>query len=615
MSTFYDDQDDDSSKSGHPNLSPKGHGVKQPDSQSNTHPPDGSDSTINHPHAANASKNMSTGSDAAAKASAGNSAAAGTAANSASTGAAAGSASGSVAAGAAAGGVAAAPIILIILGVLLCILLICTFFVVLTPENTTHTAIEYTKQVEESLSNFFKRLFGISDNVVQIEADETQYDTSNEYDVAFINNYNAINTALNASYTHCVEQYVRSYCTSNGYSYHKTIDLLNETYPNGWRDVYSNVNYGELICVLSLGYQSGAYGNVSFGDTTALSNFLLAESNWHAFYNITGSAAEPDSEITDVSEISAFSSIWSQLILSTATIGPNNLIQDTLSSETQQTESPESTESTYDVERDGAAAVISIYPFCLKDLFAALNIDKDAHYYTDADLNITYYDMLQLMMSQIAAISENAADGTYRQIYYTLGLDKPSATWDYGFSSSTVSGIFTNSLVLPVTGDNAEIIWQYLKNAGFTDAGASAILGNLMAENGLRTTMAGEGGSVGLAQWTNGRKDRLIAYAGSLNLPVTDIHAQAGFLVLELSSSGYDMIRNCTDVTTAADYTAYYYERCSRYASYEAYSQGRYAGIISWSRYKYSSVMNTYIVDLDSRQRFSMYYYDLYSGS
>ena len=53
MSTFYDDQDDDSSKSGHPNLSPKGHGVKQPDPQSNTHPPDGSGSTINHPHAAN----------------------------------------------------------------------------------------------------------------------------------------------------------------------------------------------------------------------------------------------------------------------------------------------------------------------------------------------------------------------------------------------------------------------------------------------------------------------------------------------------------------------------------------------------------------------------------
>ena len=156
MSTFYDDQDDDSSKSGHPNLSPKGHGVKQPDSQSNTHPQMAVAVPLTILMQQMLQKNMSTGSDAAAKTSAGNSAAAGTAANSASTGAAAGSASGSVAAGAAAGGVAAAPIILIILGVLLCILLICTFFVVLTPENTTHTAIEYTKQVEESLSNFFQ---------------------------------------------------------------------------------------------------------------------------------------------------------------------------------------------------------------------------------------------------------------------------------------------------------------------------------------------------------------------------------------------------------------------------------------------------------------------------
>ena len=36
--------------------------------------------------------------------------------------------------------------------------------------------------------------------------------------------------------------------------------------------------------------------------------------------------------------------------------------------------------------------------------------------------------------------------------------------------------------------DNAQIIWNYFKNKGFTDCGAAGLIGNLYAESGLIST-------------------------------------------------------------------------------------------------------------------------------
>ena len=35
---------------------------------------------------------------------------------------------------------------------------------------------------------------------------------------------------------------------------------------------------------------------------------------------------------------------------------------------------------------------------------------------------------------------------------------------------------------------NEELIWQYLKNQGFTNAGVAGLMGNLYAESGLKST-------------------------------------------------------------------------------------------------------------------------------
>lgn len=532
--------------------------------------------------------------------------------------------SGAIASGAATGSTTAAPIILI---VILCVGLFLIFSILLkalTPENTTSVVVEYTKckfditveKISDTISNIFDKLFGIRDELEKIEADESLYDKSNEYDVAFIQNFNTINTALNAAYKINVDQYLKDYCKSHNYSYTKSKQKLAEKYPNGWQDIYSSVNYGEFINILSLGYKTGAYGtNVEQGDTKALTKFLLDENNWDVFFNIYIEATtiqqgnsndNTSSSLTDLEEQENTNAGTSATSLDQQDEFKNTSpLTDSINHSDNSTEAP-----TEDFEEIGSVLDISIYPFCLNDLFIALGIQKDAEYYN----GITYYEMLELMKLQDIAICESSS-GVYRQIYYTLGLDKPSATWNYSFSSSTVPNIFANTNLIPATGDNPQIVWTYLKQGGFSDEGAAGIMGNLMAENGFRTNMAGEGGSVGLAQWTGTRKASLIALAQSMNMDVTDIHVQAQFLLYELSFTKYDVIRNATDITLAADYTAYYYEACSRYSSYEAYLNGKYAGVINWSRYTYSETFNTYILDLNNRRNYSYTYYEQFAGT
>ena len=114
---------------------------------------------------------------------------------------------------------------------------------------------------------------------------------------------------------------------------------------------------------------------------------------------------------------------------------------------------------------------------------------------------------------------------------------------------------------------NEELIWQYLKAQGFSDAGAAGLMGNLYAESGLKPTnlqntyekklgftddsytKAVDNGSYGnfvrdsagygLAQWTYwSRKENLLNLAKQKKKSIGDIYLQLDFLMIELSS-GY----------------------------------------------------------------------------
>lgn len=141
--------------------------------------------------------------------------------------------------------------------------------------------------------------------------------------------------------------------------------------------------------------------------------------------------------------------------------------------------------------------------------------------------------------------------------------------------------------------NNAEIIWQYLKKQGFTDAGTAGMMGNLYAESGLNpqnlqntyekklgytdatytkavdnrtyTNFAKDGAGYGLAQWTySTRKAGLLSYAQSCNSSVGDLNMQLAYLIKELNtsfSSLLKLLKSTTSIKEASNAVLTQFER------------------------------------------------------
>lgn len=112
-----------------------------------------------------------------------------------------------------------------------------------------------------------------------------------------------------------------------------------------------------------------------------------------------------------------------------------------------------------------------------------------------------------------------------------------------------------------------EIVWDYLKDAGYTDIQVAGIIGNLYQESGLnpaRVESNGEG--IGLVQWSFGRKQNLINYASSKGKDWTDLESQLEFLVDELDSKQFyqpykDTFMNPYSVSEATEAFCFGFER------------------------------------------------------
>lgn len=82
------------------------------------------------------------------------------------------------------------------------------------------------------------------------------------------------------------------------------------------------------------------------------------------------------------------------------------------------------------------------------------------------------------------------------------------------------------------------IIWDFLKDAGYSDIQTAAIIGNLYQESGLNSSKieykTKEG--IGLVQWSFDRKRKLKEYCASKGVEWTDMTAQLEYLVKELNS-------------------------------------------------------------------------------
>lgn len=126
--------------------------------------------------------------------------------------------------------------------------------------------------------------------------------------------------------------------------------------------------------------------------------------------------------------------------------------------------------------------------------------------------------------------------------------------------------------------ENEAIAWNYLLSQGFTPVQAAGIMGNLQQEHHFETTDTA--GGLGIAQWTAGRRENLLAKSDPYN-----IYTQLNYLMEELNG-GYSAVKSslssAATIEEAVQIFQNQFERCGicresqriEYA-YEIY--GRYA--------------------------------------
>lgn len=160
-------------------------------------------------------------------------------------------------------------------------------------------------------------------------------------------------------------------------------------------------------------------------------------------------------------------------------------------------------------------------------------------------------------------------------------------------------------------------IWDFLKAEGFSDFGVAGLMGNLLAESGLRPnnmedqyqsklgynddsyTRAVDNGTYtnfikdavgyGLAQWTYWtRKQNLLNFARQNNKSIGDLDMQLCFLVKELkelyTNSVYNVLRKATSVLEASNAVLLNFERPANMSASVQATRARY-GQTYYDRY------------------------------
>lgn len=160
-------------------------------------------------------------------------------------------------------------------------------------------------------------------------------------------------------------------------------------------------------------------------------------------------------------------------------------------------------------------------------------------------------------------------------------------------------------------------IWDFLKAEGFNDFGIAGLMGNLLAESGLRPnnmedqyqsklgynndsyTRAVDNGTYtnfitdavgyGLAQWTYWtRKQSLLNFARQNNKSIGDLNMQLCFLVKELkelyTNSVYNVLRKATSVLEASNAVLLNFERPANMSASVQATRARY-GQTYYDRY------------------------------
>ena len=491
--------------------------------------------------------------------------------------------------------------VLIALGIVAVILfcLFIVYYIYAVPSSLTKT-ISYKSSIErmeesgeltligiQAIGDFIISLNPFSDSAtsddnlkkanVKIPVEGEDYDADNDFDVVLIEEYKLIAVALSKAYDQALED-IDDKASSMGYDGAKTVRQIKQKYPNGWKDIYKDINYGTLIAVFSYQIQDSV-------PNWSSANLELEElMQDYKSGSINGSFYERQlKEIKDVilDEDNAKHFYHANFSIAFQEEGKEPYLE------------------------------IELLPFSLLDLYELIDIDPDEDY---DDIN-TYAEMQDVILSGLKMCSENA-DGTPKPIHKTLGLDNENYPWNYTMGINDISKLYAYQKI--EENENANIVYSLLRMMGYNEVASSGICGNLEAEHKFSTAMEGNSGSVGIAQWKGGRKENLIKYAEQLGLPVTSIYAQGLFLIHELESNPvyYHVsdLKNASSVEEATDIFCIYFERPNNYASKEEWknsSVGKPSGntYLAWERFNYSSISGRYHIDLNKRRGFALSIY------
>ena len=283
---------------------------------------------------------------------------------------------------------------------------------------------------------------------------------------------------------------------------------------------------------------------------------------------------------------------------------------------------------------DDEKALAIIEPYDYFDLYSMANIrdeDGNSRVLTPDDMydeNTSFADAAAMKLRQMREVL--STDEPYEK----LGLENETPV-NVDREEVEIPDLDTGNITIdnPEGNSNRDKIWNALIEAGYTEMGAAGVMGNLWAENSFRTTWAGDQGSVGLAQWREGRKTALVNLANEKGLDPTDINLQIAYLIQydcpaqlgdineRTNNTYYTDLLNATDIVAAADIFCARFERPSNYYARSGWEHGKYGPdtsvegyqyYIDWSRYVYSDAMGKYYLDLKKRRDYAQTIYNTY---
>lgn len=417
------------------------------------------------------------------------------------------------------------------------------------------------------------------------------YDSNAEFDDSLEENLKLAKRAMKLAYKEAVKE-AKEYCKANGYSWFKAKRTLNDTNSGSWEDVYCEVNYADLMAILNLANNNNDF---SAFNSEVFAEILQDENTLKNMYSIEYSYSGKEQENEELTE--------EQRLAYEEALAEYELALEMGQDAVKPTEE--------DFSSSGSEISITIHPYTLYSLYNIFGSSPNELYVG----NITCYDAQEVQIQQIKAIADET-------IIAKLGLEYKTPV-SYIIDTDTMGSIMDSSSLAGINGTNQEIVWQALKQAGFTDAGAAGLMGNIMAESGFSTAMSGDQGSVGICQWLKTRREQLIAYANSQNEDVTSIYVQTAFLIYSdfpsqmksrsiNGTTSYNFVVNATSYIDACDVVCAQFERPSNYSSKEAWQNAgsKYA----WSRYGYSEIFKKYYIDLNKRRSYAKAFYETYAG-